>query len=394
MNATYRIIEKNDAEKSGAAYYRKLAVRYNTARLAVLAALVIFAFATLIFGRGSLKNENFAYFFRCFGGDAPASSDNWKIVYRGNADTEFALYKENLLVSGDGDFVLYDMKGRELISSFGENLDTFDASGKYLAAYRRGGFSGKLYNSFSEAYGIKTDKAISDISTSENGAFAVTTELDYGSAVDVYSGSFERIYSWQSADKCLMLAELSGDGEKLGLFAVGVDEGGVFSEALIKSLPGGDTLCDVRFSGEMPLGMYFLSGGNAALLTEKSLHIVNRRGREIKEMFFSGEVIFAGCDGKNIIVCLKNRNALLTDVCVISSSGKTEAEYTVNGRVYKMYIDEEESYLLSQGKMYICGEDVRECPIPDGVLDVLRLQNGKFILCFSDRAEIYEYEID
>lgn len=382
---TEEIIEElTEKAEGGGEDHAGTAKRYHMARLVVLALLVLFVILTLILGRGELKAENFRYFARYFRiNPFRSSSVYFGIDYTGNSDTRFAMYKEDLLVFSDGEMTLYNLSGKKLISSSLTSSDSFDADGRYLAIYRRGGYIARLYNSFSEIGEIQTDHPITDISTSQGGGFAVTASDAGGDEVTVYDKSLDAVYTCAPSGRQVLFAALSPDGKALGIFSEGVEDGEIFSEILIKSTLDDKTLYSEKIYGEMPLGIFFCDGGGLFSLTDKKLRAIGSGFGGEKEISFSGDVVFAGCAGDDFIVCERGKYSSELNVRRISDAGKLRAEYTVPGEVYRMTAGKERIYFLSSDRIYVCGDGVSSVAVQSGAADLFELSDGKVLLCYS-----------
>lgn len=375
----------------GSVYYERLANIYHIAKYAVVVLLVLFVLVTAIAGRGELKSENFKYFFKYFQMDPFSRSSYEGIKYIGNADMKFSMYKGDLFVLCDGNATLYNMAGRAIFTDRTDGADSFDSSGKYLAVYRRGATTAKLYNSFSDVYTVNTDYPITCVCTDGDGGFAVvSSEKGVRTAITVYNQAFAPVYIWRSTDKYAVCSALSANGSELGVIAVGTSGGVQYSQLTVKNVLNGETICEQTYSGEQPMGLYFTKNGDIIAVTEKQIRVYNSKGAEKAGIPISGELECIEVSDNGITVCTSAGNGSVIDV--YDKDVKKTAQFTVGVKVSKVMTTEKTTYALAYDKLFEYKTELKTTEIDGGAVNMFLLADGDVLICYPSGTELKETE--
>lgn len=365
-------------------YYEKLSKEYHLAKYIVIAVLLLFVLICCIAGRSGLRSENFKYFFKYFQVDPFSSSPAYEgVTYTGNADMRLAIYKGDLVILCDGNLTMYNLAGKTVMNTATDHADAMDGDGKYLAVYKRGAKTAKLYNSFSDVYTITADDPITQVCTDAEGGFAVvSSEKGMRSNVTVYNRAFSPVYVWKSPDKYVFCADLSDDGKKIGIFCYGTESGKQYSEFIVRGTDG-STLCDEKYYGEQPLKLFFHDGGSYVSVTDVAVRTYSDSGEKTGEVQIGGTLLLAFCDGERTIVCSRPAGTSGTDVTVFDADGNETDSHTVGAEIYSAVSDRENIYLLGYDKVFMRGKNSAEYDVTGGALDMRLLTDGSLLLCYS-----------
>lgn len=384
-----RLNADRSALPPGSVYYERLANVYHIAKYAVVVLLVIFVLITAIAGRGELKSENFKYFFKYFQMNPFSRSSYEGIRYIGNADMKFSMYKGDLFVLCDGNATLYNMAGRAILADHTDGADSFDSSGKYLAVYRRGAMTAKLYNSFSDVYTVNTEYPITCVCTDGDGGFAVvSSEKGVRTSITVYNQAFAPVYIWRSTDKYAVCCALSDDGSRLGVLAVGTSGGVQYSQLMVKNVLNGETVCEQTYSGEQPLGLCFMKNGDVVSVTDKAMRAYSSKGTEKFEAPLSGELECIEAGELGLTVCTASGNGSL--ISVYDKDMKKTAEFTVGTKVIKTITTEKATYALAYDKFFEYKGELSATDIDGGAVNMFSLSDGDVLICYPSGTELKE----
>lgn len=356
--------------------------RFMMLRICVLVALIAFIFAVLIFGHGSLRAENFKYLVKYIDKSPVLYSSFYEgIEYEGGDDVKFGLYKGDVCVFGEGNISLYGISGKNTFHSETGIANASVFIGKeHLCVY--GGDKNELniYNSFSLVHSMKFDYPILKVTAADAGGFAVaTSERGYRSAVYVYNKAFIHKYTWKSADKFILDADMSESGRYLALISMGTENGSPYAEALFIDTESGDIVFSKKISEKVPVGVNITKKDGACFVFSDSYLCIDKKGN-VKSEGKAGEGIYGIYRGTNDTAIVSRAAGSMKSEIFIAEKG---IKITSGGKIKSVKFYGDRIYLLFEGRMEIYeGESLQKSfDISDDARDILIMDDGAAIVC-------------
>lgn len=255
-------------------YYGRVADRFGTVQMLLLAVLAVFLLISLIFNNEWVSYENLHYFITDFGGYlTSADSGIDKVILDAGEESGFGVFGGKLAVAGKTGLRLYTASGRLAVS--GDDIysrSAVETSDRYMLVYGTGGKELSIYNLFTKVHSETTKYPIYGAAVADNGSYAlITGDNTHTSAVKVYDRRFEEIFSRGLASYAVDAA-LSGSGDRLAILSFAEKDGNVVTKLCLSKVPANDPYAEHEIAGTMPLYCAFTSSGNAiAVCTDRIL---------------------------------------------------------------------------------------------------------------------------
>jgi hypothetical protein len=372
-------------------YYERIADYYKLIKYGMLLILACFVLAVCIFCNQDLQPENFRYLFKYIDVDPVATSANYKdIYYNSNKNTQFAFYKGDLAVVGDGRLNLYNIAGNNILS---EKLDSenaiCDTEGKYLIAYEPGGKSVSVFNSFSKLYTIKYTHPVISAYAGDNGSFAVISREDsYRSAVYIYNSAFKSIYTWRSNESYAASAAVSPSGKNAAVLSYSQSGGTYLRELTIRNVSRDKSVLTASSEGAIPLKVGFFASGEMYCLYADGIEFYSSNykleySRSINEDIQLFKVFSDGL----ILVTGKTR----ADSVVTCYGSDGEIKFTKNFQysVLDAKIVDDNIYLLTDAAVYRYDEDgFAMAEAESGADKMFVFDDGNVMLCYESNTKL------
>ena len=206
--------------------------------------------------------------------------DATTIAYENGSFIDAALFEGGLAYADSDSLFLARPGGHETLRKpLSFPAPAVDACRSHVLTYDRGGTAAVLTTAYSTAAEVTVSSPIITGSIAENGHFAlVTNEQGYRTAVAVYDTRGKEVFKFQSSEYYILSAALSPDAKTLAALAFRQDGVMLDSHVLLYSVSTGERLADATLEGVLGLELRFLSGGEAAVLADDGLYLVDRRG--------------------------------------------------------------------------------------------------------------------
>ncbi len=372
------------AENEDCRRFLAVSEHFMMLRVCVLAALIAFIFAVLIFGHGSLRAENFKYLVKYIDKSPVLYSSFYEgIEYEGGENMKFGLYKGDVCVFGEGSVSLYGISGK---NTFYSDVGIANASvyiGKeHLCVYGGDKNELKIYNSFSLVHSMSFDYPILCVTAADAGGFAVaTSERGYRSAVYVYNKAFIHKYTWKSADKFVLDTDLGESGRYLALLSMGTENGSPYTEALFIDTESGEVIFSRKISGKTPVGVNITKKDGACFVFSDSYLCIDKKGN-VKSEGKTGEGTYGIYRGVSDTAIVSRAEGSMKSEIFIAEKG---IKISSGGKIKSVKFYGDRIYLLFEGRVEIYdGENLyKSFDISGDARDILIMDDGTAIVCYG-----------
>ena len=384
------------------AYFYNVAKKIRVAFFTCIISLVAIIFFGLVVFSSEITTTNVQHLIRAFSiAFSPSGTDSIVFAYDSDSHMSFATFGPDFAVASTRGVVLFDRMGNtafrnqqtftnpQLISAAGVN-------GRLLA-YDRGGFGFAIYNSFGllRQY-TNLEFPIFATAVAGNGTYAIATRNRVArSEVFVYNHNFQRLSAITSHRGHIMALDLSQDGKYLLMvFANTGDVGQSVTEIKVFYIASESDNRGVVFNTIIPDttpidGKFNDSGGVTILLSSGLIFLDSEynisTGYQFTERNYTEFII--GTNMTGIIyreAVVGNRNGII----LVDNSGEVILQTGIVGRISRIAISQNYLYVAITGRLYRFHVDgsIEYIDRESGLLDLLPLENGEVLLCYSATA--------
>ena len=314
--------------------------------------------------------------------------------YSGDGTSCYADLNGSLLVASGQEITLLDDKGNTVYhTALQAGQVAVSAEDGYAAVYEIGGKSLYLLDHKGLVKEMPLEGEIFAVEMGRGGKFAVTQKkTGYKTAVTVYNGKGEPLYAFNSAQKYLMAAAVSENGNYMAAAAMGQDSGSFVSSLQIYKL----TSEEMQAEGVIEGGVYELGtvDGRFCAATDKALCFVKTDGT-VSTYDYQGANL-ARCSingGKFAAVLLENYSSGgLTHLATVNAAGEEIAALTVDSEVLDLSAAGRYVAVLYTSSMVIYDRNLRPCAVLEDVnfaRRVLMRSDGSAVLVGTNFASLY-----
>ena len=330
-------------------YYENLSARLSFVRIVLYMILVVFVTVTVVCNHRLITYENLYYLAKDIGAATlTAQSMADQISYPiSAADTEFALFRGGVVISGSDVVTAMSGSGRQTLSvnvAYGDPC--VRSSDKYCLTFGRGENSFSVYNSFVRIHHELTDFPIYDAVVGDNGYFAVVTRSrDYTSEVILYDENMEKLANLHLSGYITGVA-MNSQGDRLGVVSVNSNNGLWETKITVIRVENRITQSSATVSGNFGSACGFISDDRFAVAFSDRLLIwgsdATVKGEATVE---NGELTQVTFGNNRIALFSKDSGDLKTYTLTV---------YDRNAKVsYRLYMDENHPITQSGGADYI-----------------------------------------
>lgn len=314
--------------------------------------------------------------------------------YSGDGTSCYADLDGSLLVASSQEITLLDDKGNTVYHTpLQAGQVAVTAEDGCAAVYEIGGKSLYLLDRKGLVKEMTLEGEIFAVEMGRGGRFAVTLKkTGYKTAVTVYNGKGEPLYGFNSAQKYLMTAAVSENGNYMAAAAMGQDGGSFTSSLQIYKLTSDALQADAALSG----GVYELGtvDGRFCAATDKALCFVKADG-SVSTYDYQGANL-ARCSingGKFAAVLLENYSSGgLTHLATVNTAGEEIAALTVDSQVLDLSAAGRYVAVLYTSSLVIYDRNLRQCAVLEDVnfaRRVLMRSDGSAVLAGTNSASLY-----
>lgn len=377
-----------------AGYYEEVSVRYSTAQTVFILLLAVFLVVSLVTNGALLSADNLIYFAKDMSMSVSMQERVARdtLTYTALTDATHALFREGLAVLSREKLTVFTATGREAFTdqvSFA--TPRLQSSGRYLAAYDLGGYSYRLYNSFSCVQKQTLSTPIRAMATASSGAYCVATDgVDTTSLVTLYNERFDAVNLYH-INEYVSCVDLSKEGQLL-IGAVS-SQNGRLTTHLMTATPGKEQ-ADATWtvSDAYPVWLGFTDSGRILLLTTDAAVWFNANGKELARHTFSSDGLRDYYVGEQGCVLLSRANAYDQSLTVeaFDKNGKQQYSFATQQAVKDVVLTDNVLGILTDESLllYRNGKDEAVDTISfQGDYDtLLACDTDEFLLCNASKA--------
>lgn len=314
--------------------------------------------------------------------------------YNGDGAGCYADLDGSLLVASGSEITLLDDKGNALYHEAlqGGQVAVSAADG-FGAVYEIGGKSLYLLDAKGLVKSMTMEGEIFSAEMGRDGQFAVTLKkTGYKTAVSVYNGKGEPLYEFNSAQKYLMTAAVSENGNYMAAAAMGQTGGSFQSTLQLYKLTSDSLQAEAELSG----GVYQLGtvSGVFCAATDKALCFVKNDGTVASYDYKGASLSRCSLGGnKFAAVLLENYSSGgQTHLATVNASGEEIASLSVGNEVLDLSASGRYLAVLYSNRLVIYDQKLRECAALEDVSSARRVMmrsDGSAVLVGLTSASLY-----
>ena len=357
-----------------------------------LAVLVLFLLGGLLLFQKDITLENLRYLIKYVNFYSAGNTENGAVIlYDSDSENVYCSFRGDLAVVNHGGLTLYDRNGTAILSDSFNMTSPVPVQGeKFLIVYDLGGYTLRVYNSFSLLHEETYDYVIQSVSVNSAGYYCVaTSQRSYHAAVIVYNDDYKEIFRWLSPEKFVTDCVLT-DTEYLYLTSVRVDNGDLVSEVLQLKVGRNEPVSTFELTDEMPVEISFTRRG-VLYLTDSSLRFLED-GEDRNATVFSARSLEKAV--MNDTLCIIAQNELSVGVSIKLRLFDREAREIfsreMSVQIQDVEVYEDQVYLLTYNHVYRLTSDGNwsEYEVDGDYSALAVLGKNTVALCSDSRAQI------
>ena len=354
------------------------------------------SFAVLIYIAIALISGHQTGFFRVFGlfsGNEPATMSSEYFFDVGRSRV-FADLNGSPASAGTLGIQVLDAWGNETLRDyFRMSSPMLYSQGNRAISYDIGGSSLRVFNNTEVLVSLETGGAIVSASINRNGWFAVCTQEGAVSKglVTVYNNAGNVVYRVNLASGYVLSASLTPDNRGLAILNLTPDG----SRVSFYELNSVNVTRVFELPGKLILDMRYMSGGDALLITEDSVIVVDKNNRSSELYAFEGRSLGGfSLYGDNIALYLLDYSVGYNG-CVVSinEKGNILGEIETYTEIIAVSLGAKHLALLRSDGIMLFDASLEEIPLADGSVSsvgatrVLFFDNGR-VLAAGDHSAV------
>ncbi len=319
--------------------------------------IVCVIFFGIVFNIGKISADDFKRMFVRIGNglSADAQETNGEIAVSDDPTMSALKFKDGVAVSTSDRLRVFDRSGIEFFSNKLVMADPImRVTDKRIMIFDRGGKSIGVYTSFACIGEIKTENEIINASVNDKGYIAVATQADgYKSMVTMYNANMAEKYKYYSADGYILNTAVYGSGKQLACSALLA--GGNKCRITAYNTSSEEPLCSVTLNSCFVYKLDYIAKDKLIAVTDTGWYLINTaENAVISSKAYSGASLSCFCaDGtKGVFVFSDNGNRSSVSICDFIAD--TDSEFTVNGAVQSIAVNENKIALCASGKLICC----------------------------------------
>ena len=367
------------------------AKKYRLYKFITLGALVFFLLGGLLLFQKDITLENLRYLVKYVGYYTNGAGNGSTILYDADTENVYGSFRGDLAVVNHGGVTLYDRMGSAVLTdSFNMTNPVMELGDKFLIVYDLGGYTLKVYNSFSLLHEETYSYPIQSVSVNAAGYYCVATaQRSYHAAVIVYNDDYNEVFRWLSTEKFVTDCVLT-DTEALFLTTIRVENGDLVGEVLELKVGRDQVVTSYELNDEMPVDIAWTRKG-VLYLTDSSLRYVSG-GTDQNVTTFSNRSLEKAVMGDSLCVVAQNELSVGVSVKLrlFDRTGKETVSRDFSAQIQDLEVFDDRVFLLTYNHLYCLTTDGvwSEYEVAGDYSAIAVLGEDTVALCSDSKAEI------
>lgn len=270
-----------------------------------------------------------------------------------------------------------------------------DSNGKRAVAYDIGGTELYVLDSKGLVHHITCDSEVQSAQLGEDNKLAVVVNKSgYKAAVYVYDAAGQLTFEFDSADKFIMTAAVSGDGKHLAAVTMGQSDGVFTSYAVIYRMTRKEPTATCELPGEAVYDLRTVDN-TFCVVAENALYFVANNGT-INASYPFEESYLRRCslqgDGFAALLLGRYKSGAQGTLLTVDERGKVIGEVEADGEVLDLSASGNYVAALYSDHLTIYDKRMRECATLSNVSaarEILMRDDGSAVLAGNGSAALY-----
>ena len=378
-------------------YYENLASRLGFAKVVLYMVLLVFVVVTVISNHRLITYENLYYLAKDIGAasqTAKAHADSLSYPIS-SGDSDFALYRGGLVISGSEVVTAMSASGRQTLSVNVAYADPCArASDKYCISFGRGEKSFSVYNAFVQVHTETTDFPVYDAAVGNNGHFAIVTRSrDYKSEVIIYDGNMEKLANYHLVGYVTGVS-MNQTGDRLGVVSVESQNGVWVTKITVIRIGNRISQSSATVTGSLGSTCGFVTEDRFAVVFTDRVMVVNSDATVTGEKLFEGATPTLAAIGRGSVAILSESGSDLTSSILTvydknareSYSLTLDADHTVTkaGNPTSLSVSDHTLFLRAGDTLFRLsgnGSQITSAPVSHDTLAILLESSDEVMIC-------------
>ena len=270
-----------------------------------------------------------------------------------------------------------------------------DSNGKRAVAYDIGGTELYVLDSKGLVHHITCDSEVQSAQLGEDNKLAVVVNKSgYKAAVYVYDAAGQLTFEFDSADKFIMTAAVSGDGKHLAAVTMGQSDGVFTSYVVIYRMNRKEPTATCELPGEAVYDLRTV-GNTFGVVAENALYFVANNGT-INASYPFEESYLRRCslqgDGFAALLLGRYKSGAQGTLLTVDERGKVIGQVEADGEVLDLSASGNYVAALYSDHLTIYDKRMRECATLSNVSaarEILMRDDGSAVLAGNGSAALY-----
>lgn len=261
----------------------------------------------------------------------------------------------NINIISDTYYESYNSSGKQLVvSQHGFSKPEIKTSAARTLVFDRGGTGAKIYNDTGLILDKNLNNTIYSADIARNGTCAfVTSSRGYAAQVDVVDKNFIPVFSWYSSDNLLSDVTISENGKRIAVCELFAKDGSYTSRVSVFNYKDAVAEFSFEFKDVAITSLQCFGSDSFLAISDSSISLINWNKATKTDLSFDGSVkVFDSSNGEKFaFVHGRSNNSVSNEINVVDISGKSIADFSVDGVIKDIAVCNEVIYCLTDNSI-------------------------------------------